>query len=460
MQHDVKNKGLKQTRCFPYKKVDYQNIDHVLWLKNVAIDSSSTGIIFLHPKGKVTYANDAALKIWGWSREQFLGSYPTVAAQSPDCLVEIFRIVHDEGSWCGEISTIRKGGTSKVVYLQATLIKNTEGDPVCAMVSFVDITEKKNLEKQMLIKDKAIEKSINGIVITDIEGNISYVNDAFYKMWGGVYPEEVIGHQVFDFSNAGDVGKEIYKTALEKGKWFGEVIANRRDGSTYDAQCSMHTVTDPETDTTHAVYSFIDITDRKAAERELKKYHVQLEMRVIERTKELESLNRANIREIEERKRAEKLLLQKEKDLIEKSQELVELNSALKVLLKQREQDKEDVAKDVFSNIEKNILPYLKKLQSSSTINHRDKEYIEVIALEINNLVSPFLRNLSNQYSKFTPTEIKVSNLIKDGKATKEISELLNISPLSVEFHRKHIREKLDIVNKKVNLRSYLISLT
>jgi PAS domain S-box-containing protein len=460
LNNDIRNKGPKQTRRFPYKSVDYNKIDHILWLKNTAVDSSSTGIIFLSPNGKLTYSNDAALKIWGWNRKSFLGNYATKFAQSPDQVLDIFKIVHREGSWFGEIGTIRKDGSFNTVHLQASLIRNAESDPICIMCSFVDVTEKKHLEAQILIKDKAIEKSINGIVITDNKGNILYVNNAFYLMWGGVFPDEVIGKPISDFTHSQNVVREIYRAGLISGKWFGELEVKKRDGSIFDVQGSMNIISDPDMDATYVLHSFIDITDRRYAERELKKYNVQLEMRVIERTKELESLNRANIREIEERKQAEKLLLQKEKDLIEKSQELMEMNTALKVLLKQREQDKEDIAKDVFSNVEKNIFPYLKRLQASSTMNHKDNEFIAVIKTQINNIVSPFLRNLTNQYSRLTPAEIKVANLIKDGKSTKEISELLNISVQSVEFHRKNIREKLGLVTKKVNLRSYLLSLT
>jgi PAS domain S-box-containing protein len=459
LNDDIQNISPKQTKRFPYKSVDYNQIDHILWLKNTAIDSSSTGIIFLSPKGKLTYSNDAALKIWGWNRMDFFGNYSTKFAQSPDHILDIFKIVHREGSWFGEIGTIRKDGSFNTVLLQANMIRNTEGDPVCIMCSFVDVTEKKYLEEQILIKDKAIEKSINGIIITDIKGNIRYVNDAFYMMWGGVFPDEVIGKPIFDFTHSKNVAREICRAGLNSGKWFGELVAKKRDGSIFDVQCSMNTITDPAMDSIHLVYSFIDITYRKTAERELKKYNVQLEMCVIERTKELESLNRANIREIEERKRSEELLLQKEKDLIEKSQELMEINTALKVLLKKREQDKENIAKDVFSNVEKNIIPYLKRLQTSSAMNRKDKEYTTIIETQINNIISPFLRNLSNQYSKFTPAEIKIANLIKDDKSTKEISDLLNISAQGIEFHRKNIREKLGLVNKKVNLRSYLLSL-
>jgi PAS domain S-box-containing protein len=456
---DIQYGNQKQTKRFPYKSVDYNQIDHILWLKSSAVDQTSTGIIFLSPNGKLTYCNDAVLKIWGWNKKSLLGSYANKFAQFPDQVVEIFKILHREGSWFGEIGTIRKDRSLNTVRLQANMIRNTEGDPICFMCSFVDVTDKKYLEEQILIKDRAIEKSINGIIITDIKGNIHYVNEAFYIMWGGVFPDEVIGKPISAFTHSKNVTREIYKAGLKSGKWFGELAAKRRDGSVFDVQCSMNTITDPDMDAINLVYSFVDITDRKTAERKLKKHNVQLEIRVIDRTKELESLNRANVREIEERKQAEKLLLQKEKDLIEKSKELMEINTALQVLLKKRELDRENIEKDVFSNVENSIIPHLKKLQTSNAMNRKDKEYVAIIETQINNIVSPFTRNLSNQYSKLTPAEIKVSNLIKDGSSTKEISELLNISSHSVEFHRKNIRKKLVVVNKKVNLRSYLLSL-
>jgi DNA-binding CsgD family transcriptional regulator len=59
----------------------------------------------------------------------------------------------------------------------------------------------------------------------------------------------------------------------------------------------------------------------------------------------------------------------------------------------------------------------------------------------------------------FTPTEIQIANLLRQGKTSKEIAEFINSSPKAVAFHRENIRKKLGLKNKKINLKSYLLSL-
>jgi len=204
--------------------------------------------------------------------------------------------------------------------------------------------------------------------------------------------------------------------------------------------------------------SFVNITDRKNAENKLERVNEELEIRVAERTRELVVANKRMIKEIDERKLVEASLRKTEEELRQQSLNLQETNTALKILLKQREQDKEDLEDKVLSNVKELILPYIEKLENTR-LDKRQETYLEILNSNINEIVSPYLKKLSAQFQNFTPMQLQVADLVKAGKTTKEISEVLNLSDRAIEFHRNNIRNKLGLKNKKMNLRSYLLSL-
>jgi DNA-binding CsgD family transcriptional regulator len=79
-----------------------------------------------------------------------------------------------------------------------------------------------------------------------------------------------------------------------------------------------------------------------------------------------------------------------------------------------------------------------------------------MIKSHLEEITSPFTRNISSEYMAFSPGEIQVASLIRDGKSSKEIASLLNISLNTVHTYRYNIRRKAGVINNKVNLRSYL----
>ena len=165
------------------------------------------------------------------------------------------------------------------------------------------------------------------------------------------------------------------------------------------------------------------------------------------------------VQERRERLMAEEALKQREKALALKSQNLEEANTALKVLLRHREEDKVTLEEQVLVNIRKLVFPYIENLKHLQ-LNGKQMTQVGIIEENLREIVSPFLRRLSSSYLDLTPREIDVANLVKEGKTTKEITDILNISATAVDFHRKNLRAKFGIKSKKTNLMAFLSSLS
>jgi PAS domain S-box-containing protein len=163
-------------------------------------------------------------------------------------------------------------------------------------------------------------------------------------------------------------------------------------------------------------------------------------------------------RDITQEEEMKLALREREKKLKSKSKTLEELNVALKVLLEKRTQDREELEERVVSNIKLLVEPYLKKLDGSG-LTEKQSAYLDILKSHLNDIASPLARKLSSDQYRLTPKEMNVAMLIKEGKTTKEIAELMHSSMRSVEFHRENLRKKLDLTNKKSNLRSRLLTI-
>jgi GAF domain-containing protein/DNA-binding CsgD family transcriptional regulator len=193
------------------------------------------------------------------------------------------------------------------------------------------------------------------------------------------------------------------------------------------------------------------------AETALLKAHEELEVRVRERTREITQANIALQGEIAERKRAEAALKKRERELRIKSRHLEEMNSALKVLLKQRDADIAEVGENVLSNVRELVYPFLEKIKKSH-LAPLQAEFLSIVESNLEGILSPFLKKLTSRYLNLTPKEVKIAHLIKEEKTTKEIAEIMNVSTKTIDFHRANIRQKLSLKSKKINLGSYLSS--
>ena len=162
--------------------------------------------------------------------------------------------------------------------------------------------------------------------------------------------------------------------------------------------------------------------------------------------------------DITESKQAKDSLLAREHELKNKTRDLAEMNTALRVLLKKRDDDKIELEEKIQLNVKQLILPYLNDLKNTQ-LTSRQATLLGILKTNFDEIISPFANKLTFQYKKLTPKEIQIADLIKHGKTTKEIGNSLNLSPQTIESHRKSIRLKLGIKKAKANLRTHLLSL-
>lgn len=153
---------------------------------------------------------------------------------------------------------------------------------------------------------------------------------------------------------------------------------------------------------------------------------------------------------------SEMLLL--ELRLEHKARELTEVNTALSLLLHQSAKAGAEHERRIHDNLQRLVLPYLEKIEERC----KDQElalYLRVAAANLEKITSTFSLTLSARLDGLTPRELEVAELIKQGRATKQIATILDLSSRTVEFYRDKLRVKLGIKSKKTNLRSYLSSL-
>jgi PAS domain S-box-containing protein len=321
-----------------------------------------------------------------------------------------------------------KGGALRDGLCNAVMMSLNNEKYLLAVIT--DITERKQAEEALRKSEgkyrSLIENINDGIYILDSFEKFTFVNDVIVERFG--YPAEwFLGRDYL--SVISEIDRERVRrhfNAVMKGKTqvYDLSYANK-SGNLIHIEVSTAPLFDGA-----KVIGLLgisrDITDHKRMQKELLDQHQQLEALVKERTADLES----------------------------KTLMLNDINKALKVLLMQRDEERRDLEDQFVANVKTFILPYIKKMKNDG-LDTSLNTYLNIIESNLNELISPFMYSIRQH--NFTPKEMIVASLIRDGKTTKDIAKLMKVGTSAIDSHRHRIRKKLGLREKRnINLQSYL----
>ncbi len=209
-------------------------------------------------------------------------------------------------------------------------------------------------------------------------------------------------------------------------------------------------------------YGLVDVIRAGAIDYMIKPFNFEELKAKIKRATRERALMQHLQQEIAKQRHSERDLNQQKNSLLEQIQqqkeELLEINAALRIILRQRDMDKEELANSLTTRFFKEIAPYLEKLKQTR-LQEVQSHYLDIITMNLENIFIPASQNRTFNRKPFTETETKLINLMKQKKTTKDIAAILQVSTGTIRTHRENIRKKLQITNTKKSLYETILSI-
>jgi PAS domain S-box-containing protein len=380
--------------------------------------------------GNYTFFNEGLLRITGYSRDEMLGlNFRRIVDEyNRKKVFQMFNQVYLTGvpAHAFDWECIRKEGTRRFVEVSVSLKKNADHQPIGFMGIARDITERKLAEQALRVSEERyrtiVENIQDGYYEVDLDGNYTFFNEGLLRITG--YPrEEMLGmnnRRIVDELNNQKVFRvfnQVYLTGVPAHAFDWECI--RKDGVRRFVEVSVTLKRDIHGKPAGFMGIARDITERK-------KYQAELEA--------------------------------KENELKHKNRSLEEANTALNVLMKKVEEHRIVNEETLRNNLNKVALPYLQKAREKT----REKaalDHLRLLEESLNSIFAPYAHDLAPKFPHLTSTEIDVANFIVQGKRTKEIADVLSVTPKAIEVHRNNLRRKFGLTHQKAGLRTHLLSL-
>jgi PAS domain S-box-containing protein len=395
--------------------------------------------------GSYDYLSPAFARISGYTPDELMAFSITDVTEfiHPDDLTEVKRVItesmssRNDNPYYLQYRFKHKDGRYRWFHDRFTVLWSGAqvgaGLPLARIGSVSDITDRKRAEDAMQDHRWRLASIIEGTRVGTWEWNVQTGQTCFNERWA-----EILGYRL----------DELLPTTIKTWERFAhpkdfqkssELLERHFAGEIpfYECECRMkhrdghwvwvldrgRVITRTDNDKPLMMFgTHSDISKRKQAEKALQKAHGELELRVLERTSELEKSN-----------------------------------ATLAMMLDYARKTEMEIQERVVSNIRSNIMGIVDVLKKQE-LTESAQDLVELLEESTRNMAHPFARNIESQLLKLTAREMQLANFIRLGKSTKELAVLFNLSVKTVESHRNNLRKKLGLCHKKVNLRTFLNS--
>lgn len=389
----------------------------------IILENVKDCVIAADLEGKITYWNQGACVIFGYSYGEILGEPITHISQPNEKIndeANQLKFLKQGTPVSGEWKGVHKNGDTVCLLLTYLPMRDKEGKTLGLIRIGKDITEYKKAEDALRVSEicyrRLFEAAQDGVLLLDaLTGQITDVNPYLMDKLG-YSKEEFVSKKIWEIGAFKDtnLSKAGFRELQEKGYIHYESMPL----ATKDGRL--------------------------------------IEVEFVSNSYLVEGVNviQCNIRDITERKKAENALRESDEKLTEQNVLLEQKNTALREIMNQNRDEKERIEKQVQANVDHLLRPMIEKLKGKGSL--LAERYLSLLEANLKEITSSFGNDISSRMLSLTQKEIDVCNMIKNGFSSKEISESMHISIRTVETHRNSIRKKLNISRKEVNLATFL----
>jgi PAS domain S-box-containing protein len=250
---------------------------------NAVLDNAGALVMVVDREGHIRRFNRACEKLSGYTFAEIEGKFPWDTFLPPEDAAVIRQQAFDArvqnpDACAGKYTNywVSKTGEQYLTQWSNTLLLDARGNMEFMVCVGTDITDRRQAELQLRLKDAAVEHALNAIAVADPEGRLTYVNPAFLRMWGYASIGDVLGRLATEFWMQPEQAASVVVALHLHNQWTGVLEGRRADGQPFTAELMAVSIRDGAGRPLHMVASFLDITERQRTEDALRKSEQRL----------------------------------------------------------------------------------------------------------------------------------------------------------------------------------------